>query len=105
MAAAEKVGRGMKFAALLLVSALSAPAATYYLTISGLGGEPDYDQRFRMWATDIANATKTASLTAPAREAVRAKMAELAREVKPDDAFVLMLVGHGSFDGVDYKFN
>ncbi|MEI9973348.1 MAG: hypothetical protein WDO73_15670 [Ignavibacteriota bacterium] len=30
-----------------LLFALSAPAATFYLTISGLGGEPDYDQRFK----------------------------------------------------------
>ncbi len=24
---------------------------------------------------------------------------------KPDDDFVLILIGHGSFDGVEYKFN
>ena len=90
---------------LLLVSALAAPAATYYLTVSGLGGEPDYEQRFKMWAEDIGKATHSQPLVAPTREKPRARFAELAREVKPDDAFVLMLVGHGSFDGSDYKFN
>ena len=43
----------MRICALLLATALASPAATYFLTISGLGGEPDYDQRFKMWALDI----------------------------------------------------
>ena len=29
----------------------------------------------------------------------------MARDAKPNDAFVLMLIGHGSFDGYDYKIN
>ena len=32
-------------------------------------------------------------------------LAKVAREAKPDDDFVLTLIGHGSFDGVEYKFN
>jgi hypothetical protein len=36
----------MRLAALLLCSSLSLPAGTCYLTVSGLGGEPDYEQRF-----------------------------------------------------------
>ena len=32
-------------------------------------------------------------------------LAGIAKEAKPGDAFVLMLIGHGSFDGIDYKFN
>ena len=43
----------LRIATLALLTALMAPAATYYVTISGLGGEPDYDQRFKGWATDI----------------------------------------------------
>ena len=43
----------MKLLSLLLLAALSAPATTFYVTISGLGGEPDYEQRFKMWAEDI----------------------------------------------------
>jgi hypothetical protein len=102
----------MKFAALLLLSALAAPAATYYVTISGLGGEPDYDQRFKMWAGDIDSSLKhsggdanVVTLLAPTREQIRARFADLTRQVKPTDAFVLMLIGHGSYDGVEYKFN
>ena len=29
----------------------------------------------------------------------------MARDAKAEDDFVLMLIGHGSFDGVEYKFN
>jgi len=96
---------------LLLLAALSAPAATYYVTISGLGGEPDYEQRFKMWAEDIDATVKKAGgpdaimLINPTRDQIRARLADLARTAKPDDALVLMLIGHGSYDGVDYKFN
>ena len=82
------------------------------MTISGLGGEPDYDQRFKMWADDIDASLKSAggdanviTLLAPTREQIRARLAELARQAKPADALVLMLIGHGTYDGTDYKFN
>ena len=50
---------------LFLLLALSAPAATFYVTISGLGGEPDYDQRFKMWADDIDSSLKKAPAATP----------------------------------------
>jgi len=101
----------MRICALLLAAALAAPAATFYVTISGLGGEPDYEQRFKMWATDIDTSLKRAgntdvtTLVAPTREQIRATFDGLVKTVKPDDALVLMLIGHGSYDGVEYKFN
>jgi len=101
----------MRLCALLLAGALASPAATYYVTISGLGGEPDYDQRFKMWAMDIDSSLKKAAagevitLIAPTRDQIRARFQELARTAKPEDALVVMLIGHGTDDGVDYKFN
>jgi hypothetical protein len=99
-------------AAALVWAAACAPAATFYLTISGLGGEPDYEQRFKMWAEDIDSSLKKAggdasviSMAAPTREQIRARFAQLSEQMKPGDAFVLMLIGHGTFDDVDYKFN
>jgi hypothetical protein len=96
----------------MLACAFGAQATTFYVTISGLGGEADYDQRFKMWAEDIDGSLKKAggdakviTLQVPTREKIRAQMAEIAREAKPSDALVLMLIGHGSFDGVEYKFN
>jgi hypothetical protein len=96
----------------ILVACGAAHAATYYLTISGLGGEPDYEQRFKMWAEDIDSTLKkagggntVATLVNPTREQVRARMGEIAASAKPDDALVVMLIGHGSYDGTEYKFN
>jgi hypothetical protein len=102
----------MRLATLLFFASMAAHATTFYVTISGLGGEADYDQRFKMWADDIDGSLKKAggdsnvtTLVAPTREVIRAKLAEVAKMAKPTDSFVLMLIGHGSFDGTDYKFN
>jgi hypothetical protein len=97
---------------LYLALAMAAHATTFYVTISGLGGENDYDQRFKMWADDIDSSLKKAggdsnvvTLVAPTRDVIRAKMGEVAKLAKPGDALVLMLIGHGTFDGTEYKFN
>jgi hypothetical protein len=102
----------LRIAGLLFCAALCAPAATFYVTVSGIGGEPDYDQRFKMWAEDIDASLKKAggdatviTLQGPTREQLRTRFAELARQAKATDALVLMLIGHGTYDGVDYKFN
>ena len=96
----------------LALAAAAAHASTFYVTLSGLGGEPDYVQRFKMWAEDIDSSLKKAggdatviTMIAPTREQVRARFAEIDRQAKPNDALVLMLIGHGTYDGVEYKFN
>ena len=99
-------------AAMLLLPA-SSMAATYYLTVAGLGGEPDYEQRFAMWAGEIeailkaAGDAKVETLRGPAatRANVRAAFEKIAREAKAEDSLVVMLIGHGGDDGVEYKFN
>jgi hypothetical protein len=97
--------------ATLLLTPVLASATTFYVTISGLGGEADYDQRFKMWADDIDSSLKKAggdsnviTMQKPTRDAVRAKLAEIAKQAKPTDNLVLMLIGHGTYDGVEYKF-
>ncbi len=102
----------MKAAALILLAALSAPAATFYLTVAGLGGEPEYEQRFTSWAQEIdkyvkSGDAKVETLYGPnaTRVRVRAALESVGREAGPQDAFVLMLIGHGTYDQVDYKFN
>src|SRR3954452_16551418 len=122
MAAATEVGSGMtgpgratKSAGALILLALlavSAPAATFYVSLAGLGGEADYTQRFQMWADDIDGSLKKAGgestvtrIHSPTREQIRARFAELAKQAKPADSLVLIMIGHGSYDGLDYKFN
>jgi len=104
----------MKLAALLLAAALSAPAATYYVTVAGLGGEPDYEQRFTAWAQEIDKILKgggtdakveTLYGAAVTRAGLRSLLERIAKEAGPQDLLVLMLIGHGSFDGLDYKIN
>lgn len=97
----------------LLFAALPMRASTYYITVAGLGGEPDYEQRFTAAAKDLDKVFKASSdahvYTLTGSQATRARLTEtvaaVAREAKPDDDFVLTLIGHGSFDGVEYKFN
>jgi hypothetical protein len=90
-----------------------AQAASFYLTIAGIGGEPDYETRFGTWTSDAAKAlateqgAKVETLTGASstKENIKAKLASIASQTKADDTFVLLLVGHGSFDDIDYKFN
>jgi hypothetical protein len=98
----------------LLMAALSAHASVYYVTVAGLGGEPDYEQRFTANAKDLDKLFKDSgsgahvyTLTGP--QATKAHLTEtlasVAHDAKPEDDFVLILIGHGSYDGTDYKFN
>jgi hypothetical protein len=99
----------------LFLSALRpAHAGTFFVTVAGLGGEPDYDQRFTEAATDLDHILKSSggeihvlTLTGvnSTRQHVEDALAQVARDAKPDDDFVLILIGHGTFDGVEYKFN
>ncbi|HEY6375647.1 MAG TPA: hypothetical protein VIX90_09000 [Edaphobacter sp.] len=97
----------------LVLAALPMRASVYYVTVAGLGGEPDYEQRFTATAKDLDKVFKSSSgahvYTLTGGQATRAKLTEtmavVARDAKPEDDFVLTLIGHGSFDGVEYKFN
>jgi hypothetical protein len=100
--------------AMVFASTLQARAATYYVVVAGLGGEPDYEQRFTAAAKDLAKVFEAADSTAHISTLTGAQattsqfketLSAVARDTKADDAFVLILIGHGSFDGVEYKFN
>jgi hypothetical protein len=98
----------------VLMTALSAHASVYYVTVAGLGGEPDYEQRFTANAKDLDKLFKESGSSAhvytfTGTQATRAQLTltltSIAHDARPEDDFVLMLIGHGSFDGTDYKFN
>jgi hypothetical protein len=89
-------------------------AATYYVVVAGLGGEADYEQRFTAAAKDLDRIFGAAGSTAhvytlAGAQATAKQLAEtlsaVARAAKVDDDFALILIGHGSFDGAEYKFN
>ncbi len=104
----------MKRLLLMLAFAARAHAATYYVTVAGLGGEPDYEQRFTANARDLDKVFKASgpaahvfTLTGPQATAaqLRGTLATVAQQATATDDFVLILIGHGSFDGTEYKFN
>lgn len=105
--------KGALIALLAIFGVATAQAASYVLVVSGLGGEPQYEQRFRDQAEVIAEAAKTAGGTEVAvlageqanRDAVRKHLRELAQKTKPEDRVTVVLLGHGSFDGEEYRFN
>ncbi len=102
--------------ALLAASGLPAQTGnTYFLIVGGLGGEPDYEQRFASYVSDLEKICRTLagdpsrvtalSGKAATREAVQANLEKLARSATAADAVAVFLVGHGTFDGAAYKFN
>jgi hypothetical protein len=107
-----RVKTGLLAVGLLAVGVLHA--STFYVTVAGLGGEPDYEQRFAAQAQEIdkllhaSNSdAKVTTLYGPqaTKTNLQNALAQVARDARPNDAFVLMLIGHGSFDGYDYKMN
>lgn len=115
MDAEKTMGRYLERIGILLLTlaAMPAAAATHFIVVGGLGGEPDYAERFAQEADDLA---ETAKSTAGAQQVALLKGAGATRaaleksltalvSAKADDAVVVYLIGHGSFDGADYKFN
>ena len=98
---------------LLLAAGTFARAETYYVTIAGLGGEAEYEQRFTGWASELDKIFKsepdskvtTVSGAAATKNAIQSRLTEIAKTAKPDDHLILLLIGHGSFDESEYKFN
>src|ERR1700738_3911030 len=88
------------------LSALPAQATSYYVTVAGLGGEPDYEQRFTALAKDLDKLLKASGgdahvYTLTGGDATNAHLSDtmnlIAREAKADDTFTLTLIGHGSY--------
>jgi len=107
----------VRFIAALMATAFALPAsaATYTFVVAGLGGEPSYEQRFREHAAAVAGAAEKAagstgkviSLTGDAAraDAVKREIKTLASRMSQNDSVVVVLIGHGSYDGETYRFN
>jgi hypothetical protein len=117
MVAAPQMGCRLKYRLLALAALAASPAlgTTYILTVAGLGGEPDYEQRFAALATDTDKILRAGGgsdrviETLKGPDATKAKFVaslnRIAGQAKPADVFMLMMIGHGTFDGAEYKFN
>jgi hypothetical protein len=104
--------------ALLLTLALAvspAHAELRVFVVSGLGGEPEYEQRFEEQAEAIAQAASRAGAAQDSvvlltgerarRESVMRELKAFVGKAQKDDQAVVVFIGHGSFDGDDYRLN
>ena len=113
MVAAAEMGCGLKILLLGSFCATMLQATTWYITVAGLGGEPEYETRFTSLAMELDKSvrstpnvkvtTLTGSVATKAR--IEAVIDEAVKGAKADDVLVVTLIGHGTFDGQDYKFN
>jgi hypothetical protein len=104
----------MGLALLCAMPAGPSLAVTQVLVISGIGGEAEFDARFTQWSQKVATASATATGDpervvrlagdAAKREAVQAAL-QKAAGLREGDQFVLVLLGHGTYDGSEYRFN
>ncbi len=96
----------MKLTLVLLLMAWPAAAEEMRLFVAGLGGEPDYETRFQALAKDAQKLAGGEVLTGgeATKARIQAAIAKAARLGK-EDSFTLVLIGHGTWDGVNYRFN
>ena len=102
----------------LLLSAALLPAfahAELFITIAqGLGGMPEYENEFTEVREKVAAASATLtgedkvftfSGAGATREALLAHFKTLQERMTDGDRAAIYLIGHGSFDGEEYKYN
>jgi hypothetical protein len=107
----------VRLPAVLLVAlgaAAPAHAEIYYLIVGGLGGESTYEAQFAKDTDALAAVARRTTAQsrvmvlkgeAATREAVVNSFESLRTRTKAADSVVVMLVGHGSYDGEAYKLN
>jgi hypothetical protein len=127
MAASQTLGiavmvrSGVPVLILLMLATPVAAAERYALIVSGANGEPAYADQYSQWRQSTvtalleklafddanvitlfdggdANHTSTAAGVRRALDSLRARM-------RADDVLLVLLIGHGSFDGTEAKFN
>lgn len=111
---------------LLFLSSTVGAAETHLVIVTGLGGEPAYRERFHEWAMAMREAAieryglspdrvfylsekpemaPEATHSKSTKENIGALFRELASTVGPDDQLYILLIGHGSFDTDESRFN
>ncbi len=108
------MARFVAAALLALLGSGTVSAATQALIVSGIGGDPDYDHRFAEWngsATEAlkrlageANVISLAGANATG-EAMQKALQQLAQKQQRDDTVIVLLIGHGTWFGDEYRLN
>lgn len=106
----------------VLLAAAAARADTYSLIVSGASGGPEYGERHRSWRQTLVDALRAqpefrdehlivlAETPAPgvgraSRAGVTDAIGKLRRRMTADSDLLVVLLGHGTYDGVDARFN
>jgi hypothetical protein len=110
-------------AAVISLLAIAQPCAAerYALIVSGASGGPEYAKQYAKWSADLRavlqeqmkfDARHVTVLSdaddPPARATaanVGAALDNLRRRLTAEDLLFVVLIGHGTYDGVDAKFN
>ncbi|MBI3895919.1 MAG: hypothetical protein HY313_08295 [Acidobacteria bacterium] len=104
------------------IAAPQAGSFTYAVVVTGLDGDPEYGKLIQAWSKDLYSLLKRDGiaqdrlfwLAANRQEGVYAEsrreqitqlLGNLATRIRPQDGFQLFLIGHGSYDGYDYRFH
>jgi hypothetical protein len=101
-----------------LVGLVLLPALTFaelhVVVVEGLPGDQVYAERFDRQVTAISLALRSVTelkrvrvfrTDDVSRDALLGHLRSLQSEVRSSDQFALFLIGHGSYDDVEYKFN
>jgi hypothetical protein len=129
-AAMPAVTRRLKLCVIALaISVLPATALaqdTHLLVVTGVANDAEYGKMFHGWATKLIDAARSrgavpdANVTylgekteldparirdRPTKDIVEKTVTDLGRRAKPNDQVFIVLIGHGSFDGREGKFN
>jgi hypothetical protein len=106
---------------LVLCAASASAAERYAVIVAGVAGGEKYAEQQQKWRAELATVLKsrfafaddnivvldpdsTGSSRANA-ENVRRVLGDLRRRLTRDDTLLVVLLGHGTFDGADAKFN
>lgn len=113
-------------ALLCCLPAVSAAAQSHLLIISGLAGEPQIEEQFHNWSSQMITAATERMGVPPdqvtylaenparepgmiagrsTREAVDAELQRLAQRAGPNDRILILLIGHGSSDSRSSRIN
>jgi hypothetical protein len=89
---------------------------THLLVITGVPGDEEHAEKFQKWATTFIDAAKKKDAVPDAnvtlltdkqstKAGVEKAFADLTAKTKPTDNVIVLLLGHGSFNGTTAAFN
>jgi hypothetical protein len=106
---------------MVLVAATAAAQERYAIVVAGASGGQEYVQQYSRWTDELSKLLATRMQIDAARITVlsdtprpdgaataanvRKALAALRGTANADDVVLVVLIGHGTFDGVDAKFN